>query len=47
MTETAERDECYTVMRPVVETAYRTEYHTVYQPVTTCQHRRWSTRAAT
>ena len=33
----AERDESYTVMKPVYETAYRTECHTVLQPVTTCR----------
>jgi hypothetical protein len=33
--ETAERDESYTVMKPVYETSCRTEYHTVLQPVTT------------
>jgi hypothetical protein len=32
--ETATRQECYTVRRPVYETAYRTECQTVMQPVT-------------
>ena len=35
--KTAERDESYTVMRPVYETSNRTENYTVLRPVTTYQ----------